>query len=56
MGAPPNNEMRLTGGEGSSRRRWACHAASRVQGPPSVVQEAPPVADVGVGPTLGERT
>jgi hypothetical protein len=44
---PSNNDMKLTGGEGRSRGRWARHPASRVQGPRQR-REAPLAAGLGV--------
>jgi hypothetical protein len=49
---PSNNEMQLTGGDGSSRQ-WGSPFGEPV--PRSRRQASPPAADLGVLPTEGER-
>jgi hypothetical protein len=46
-----NNEMQLTGGEGSSRQ-WGSPSGEPV--PRSRRQASPPAADLGVSPTWGD--
>jgi hypothetical protein len=50
MSALSNNEMQLTGGEGSSRQ-WGSPFGG--PGPRSGRQASPPAADLGVRQTLG---